>query len=165
LVKLDLPYAEQFVQTTVATLAELAEVIPPGVRVEHTGPGAVMTNTLTALTVKYSNPGPDQATSVVITDTLSPGLTYIEDSSGFTVTQPINGTVVWQVGNLMPYTQSSFVLTTSVAATLLAGAHVTSTVDIEGVTAWDDPGDNRGTWTGFVPSARLHLPVLFKDIP
>jgi uncharacterized repeat protein (TIGR01451 family) len=163
--KLDLPYAEEFVQTTVATLAELAEMIPPGVRVEHTGSGAVMTDTLTALTVKYSNPGPDSATGVVMTDTLSPGLTYIEDNSGLTVTQPVNGTVVWQVGDVMPYTQSSFVVTVSVAPTLSAGAHVTSTVDIEGVTTWDDPGDNRATWTSFVPSARLYLPVLFKDSP
>jgi len=163
--KLDLSYAEEFVQTTVATLAELAEVIPPGVRVEHTGPGAVMTDTLTALTVTYSNPSPGPATAVIITDTLSAGLTYVEDSSGFTVTQPVNGTIVWQVGDVMPYTQSSFVVTTSVAATLPAGARVTSTVDIVGVVAWDDPGDNRATWTGFVPSARLYLPALFKDSP
>jgi len=163
--KLDLPYAEEFVQTTVAMLAELAEIIPPGVRVEHTGSGAVMTDTLTALTVTYANPGPDPATGVVITDTLSAGLTYVEDSGGFTVTQPVSGTVVWQVGDVMSHTQSSFVVTASVAATLPAGAQVTSTVDITGVTAWDDPGDNRATWTGFVPSARLYLPALFKDSP
>lgn len=163
--KLDLPYAEEFVQTTVATLAELAEIIPPGVRVEHTGPGAVMTDTLTALMVTYSNPGPDPATGVVITDTLSPGLTYAEDSSEFTVTQPISGTIVWQVEDVAPYTRNSFVVTASVAATLPAGAHLTSTVDITGVVAWDNPGDNRATWTGFVPYTRVYLPLLFKDSP
>ena len=163
--KLDLPYAEEFVQTTVATLAELAEIIPPGVRVEHTGSGAVMTDTLTALTVTYSNLGPDPATGVVITDTLSAGLAYIHDSSEFTVTQPVSGTVVWQVGDVMSHTQSSFVVTASVAATLPAGAHVTSTVDITGVVAWDNPGDNRATWTSFVPYTRVYLPLLFKDSP
>jgi len=163
--KLELPYAEEFVQTMVATLAELAEIIPPGVKVEHTGSDAVMTDTLTALVVTYSNPGPDPATGVVITDTLSAGLTYVEDSSGFTVTQPVSGTVVWQVGDVMSHTQSSFVITASVAAALPAGAYVTSTVDITGVVAWDDPGDNRAMWTGFVPYARLYLPVLFKDSP
>lgn len=163
--KLDLPYARKSVQTTVATLAELAEMIPPGVRVEHTGPGAVMTNTLTALTVTYSNPGPDPATGVVITDTLSAGLTYVEDSSGFSVTQPSSGTVVWQTGDVMSHTQSSFVVTASVAATLPAGAHVTSTVEITGVVAWDDQGDNQATWTGFVPYARYYLPVIVKDSP
>jgi uncharacterized repeat protein (TIGR01451 family) len=163
--KLDLPYAEEFVQTTVATLAELAEIIPPGVRVEHTGSGAVMTDTLTALAVTYSNPGPDPATGVVITDILSPGLTYAEDSSEFTVTQPVSGTIVWQVEDVVPYTRNSFVVTASVAATLPAGAHVTSTVDITGVVAWDSPGDNRATWTGFVPYTRVYLPLLFKDSP
>ncbi len=163
--KLDLSYAEEFVQTTVATLAELAEIIPPGVKVEHTGSGAVMTNTLNTLVVTYSNPGPDPATSVVITDTLSAGMTYVEDSSGFTVTQPVSGTVVWQVGDVVSHTQSSFVITASVAAALPAGAYVTSTVDITGVVAWDDPVDNRAMWTGFVPYARLYLPMLFKDSP
>jgi uncharacterized repeat protein (TIGR01451 family) len=163
--KLDLLYAEEFVQTTVATLAELAEIVPPGVRVEHTGPGEVGAGTLTALTVTYSNPGPDPATGVVITDTLSPGLTYVEDSSEFTVTQPVSGTIVWQVEDVVPYTRSSFVVTASVAATLPAGAHVTSTMDITGVVAWDNPGDNRATWTGFVPYTRVYLPLLFKDSP
>jgi uncharacterized repeat protein (TIGR01451 family) len=163
--KLDLPYATKFVQTTVATLAELAEIMPPGVRVEHTGSGAVMTDTLTALTITYSNPDPDPATGVIIADTLSPGLTYIEDNSGFTATQPVSGTVVWQVGNVTSHTQSSFVVTASVAATLPAGAHVTSTVEITGVVAWDDPMDNQATWTGFVPYARFFFPVIFKDSP
>jgi uncharacterized repeat protein (TIGR01451 family) len=160
--KLDLPYAQKFVQTTVATLAELAEIIPPGVRVEHIGPDMVTTGTLTTLTVQYADPGPDPATGVVITDTLSPGLTYIEDSSGFTATQPVSGTVVWQVGNVMSYTRSPFVVTASVAATLPVGAYVTSTVDITGVTAWDDTGDNRATWTGVVPYPPLYFPVIFK---
>jgi uncharacterized repeat protein (TIGR01451 family) len=163
--KLDLSYAEEFVQTTVATLAELAEIISPGVRVEHTGPDAVRIGTLVALTVKYANPGPNPATGVVITDTLSAGLTYVEDSSEFTVTQPVSGTVVWQLGDVISYTQSSFVVTASVAATLPPGANVTSTVDVTGVTTWDDPGDNRATWTGSIPRAWLYLPLLFKDSP
>jgi uncharacterized repeat protein (TIGR01451 family) len=159
---LDLPYAAKFVQTTVATLAELAEIIPPGVRVEHIGSGAVMTDTLTALTITYANPGLDPATGVVITDTLSPGLTYVEDSNGFTMTQPVSGTVVWQVGDMMSHTQSSFVVTASVAAALPVGAHVTSTVEITGVVAWDNPADNQATWTGFVPYARYYFPIIFN---
>jgi uncharacterized repeat protein (TIGR01451 family) len=161
--KLDLDYATSFVQTTVATLGELAEMIPPGVSVEHAGSNAVMTDTLIALTVQYANPGPDPATGVVITDTLSPGLTYIEDSNGFTVTQPASGMILWQVGDVMPYTRSSFVVTASVAATLPAGAHLTSTVNITGITPWDDAGDNQATWTAFVARTRLYLPVTFRN--
>jgi uncharacterized repeat protein (TIGR01451 family) len=161
--KLDLPYAEKFTRATVATLAELAEIIPPGVGVEHTGPGAVMTDTLAALTVKYFNPGPDPATGVLMTDTLSAGLTYVGDSSGFAASQPVSGTVVWQVGDVLSYTQGSFVVTASVAATLPAGAHVTSTLDITGVVAWDDPADNRATWAAFVPEEVKYFPLIYKS--
>jgi uncharacterized repeat protein (TIGR01451 family) len=162
LAKLNLPYATKFVQATTATLAELAEIIPPGVRITHPGPGAVMTNTLTALTVEYANPGPDLAANVVITETLSPGLTYLEDNSSFAVTQPTSDTVVWQVGQVLSHTQSSFVVTVSVAANLPVGSHVTSTVETTGTIAWDDPADNQAVWTGFVASDQVYLPIVFK---
>jgi hypothetical protein len=160
--RLNLPYATKFVETTVATLAELAEIIPPGLSVEHTGPGAVMTNTLTSLMVGYANPGPNLATGVVITDTLSPGLTYLEDDSGFPVSQAEGGTIVWQVGDVNPHTRSSFVVTASVEATLTAGTYVTSSVEITGVTSWDELADNQATWTGYVPYL-FHLPTVIKD--
>jgi uncharacterized repeat protein (TIGR01451 family) len=162
--KLDLSYATKFVQTTVATLAELAEIIPPGVSVQHSGPGGVVTGTLTKLTVTYSDPGPDAASGVVMTETLSPGLTYIEDSSGFSMTQPVSGTIVWQVGDLMPHTRSSFVVSVWVASDLPVGTPVASTLDITGVTAWDEPGDNRATWSGSVAYPRLYLPLVLRHI-
>ncbi len=160
--KLDLSYATKFVQATVATLAELAEIIPPGVNVEHAGPATVMTGTLTALTVQYANPGPNQTTDVVITETLSPGLTYVVDDSGVPATQPDSGTVVWPVGGLAPYTRGSFAVTAAVQADLPVGTHMTSSVEITGLTSYDDPTDNRATWTGFVPYV-LHLPVVVKN--
>ena len=160
--KLNLPYATKFVQATVATLAELAEIIPPGVNVEHTGPATVMTGTLTALTVQYANPGPNQATDVVIIDTLSPGLTYVEDNSGVPAIQPDSGAIVWQVGDLAPYTRGSFVVTATVEAAVPVGAHLTSSVEITGLTSYDDPADNQAMWTGFVPYV-LHLPVVVKN--
>jgi len=161
--KLDLDYATEFVQTAVATLAELAEIIPPGVSVEHTGPSMVMSDTLATLTITYSNPGPNLATGVVMTDTLSAGLAYVGDNSALAVTQPASDTVVWQVGDLMPYSRSSFVVTVAVAAAAPAGSPVTSTVDITGTTTWDDPQDNRATWTGLVLHTRLFLPLLLKN--
>jgi uncharacterized repeat protein (TIGR01451 family) len=162
--KLDLSYATKFVQTTVATLAELAEIIPPGVSVEQSGPGGVVTSTLAKLTITYSDPGPDAASGVVMTETLSPGLTYVEDSSGFSMTQPASGTIVWQVGDLMPHTRSSFVVSAWVASDLPAGAVVSSTLDIRGVTAWDEPGDNRATWTSAVTYPKLYLPLVLRNI-
>jgi uncharacterized repeat protein (TIGR01451 family) len=160
--KLDLPYATKFVQTTVATLAELAEIMPPGVNVEYAGPTTVMTGTLTELTVQYANPGPNPATGVVVTGTLSPGLTYVEDNSGFIVTRPSSDKLVWQVGYVAPSSRGSFVITSAVEASLPAGALLSSTVEITGVTSWDDPRDNQATWTGFVPYL-LRLPVVLRN--
>jgi uncharacterized repeat protein (TIGR01451 family) len=160
--KLDLPYATKFVQTTVATLAELAEIMPPGVNVEYAGPTTVMTGTLTELTVQYANPGPNPATGVVVTGTLSPGLTYVEDNSGFIVTRPSSDKLVWQVGYVAPSSRGSFVITSAVEASLPAGALLSSTVEITGVTSWDDPRDNQATWTGFVPYL-LRLPAVLRN--
>jgi uncharacterized repeat protein (TIGR01451 family) len=160
--KLDLPYATRFVQATVATLAELADIIPPGVNIEHTGPTTVRTGALTSLVIQYANPGPNPATGVVITETLSPGLTYVEDNSGLPATQPEGGRIVWQVGDVAAYTRSSFVVTATVEAPLPVGTYLTSTVEITGLTSYDDPADNQAAWTGFVPYA-LHLPIVVKD--
>jgi uncharacterized repeat protein (TIGR01451 family) len=159
--KLDLAYATQFIQATVATLAELAEVIPPGVNVQHSGPATVTTDTPTVLVVQYANPGPNLATGVVITDTLSENLVYVDDDSGLPATQPDSSSIVWQVGQVAPYTLGSFVVTATVETTLPAGTWLTSTVEITGVTSWDDPADNRATWAGFVPYV-LHLPTVVK---
>ena len=167
LATLDLPYAKSFVQATVATISKLAEMVPPGLAVEHSGPGAVMTGTTTALTVAYSNASPDAATGVLITDTLGTGLTYVSDSSGLPIVSvPASGVVVWQVGGLGAFSpQRSFVITVSVAAGLPAGAHLTSTVRIGGQIAVDVPDDNQAQWSGFVASTRQYLPVLSKDAP
>ncbi len=160
--KLDLPYAVKFVQASVATLAELAEIIPPGLNVQHTGPDRVTIGTPVALSVQYANPGPDPATGVVITGTLSPGLIYVEDSSGFSITQPLSGTTVWQVGHVAAHSRGSFVLTASLQAGLPVGAQLTSTLVITGVTPWDDPADNRASWTGLAATQTQFLPILFK---
>jgi hypothetical protein len=98
----------------------------------------------------------------VITDTLSPGLTYVEDNSGYPVTQPDGGTIVWQIGDVAPYSRGSFVVTATVGAALPVGTYLTSTVEITGLTSYDDPADNQDTWTGFVQST-LHLPIVVKD--
>jgi uncharacterized repeat protein (TIGR01451 family) len=159
---LDLSYATKFVRATVATLADLAEVLPPGVRVTHSGPSTVMAGRPLTLTIQYGNPSPNPATGVVITDILISGLSYVGDNSGFTVTQPASSTVAWQVGDVAPYSRSTFVVTASAEAALPLGTQVTSTVEITGVIAGDDPTDNQATWIGFVPYTQF-LPVILKD--
>ena len=163
---LDLGYARSFVQATVATLAGFAELIPPGLGIDYVGRGELITGTVHSLTVKYFNAGPSAATSVRITDTLPSGLTYVSDNSGLSTTHPAPGVVVWQVGNLAAYSpQRSFVVNATVGSTLPAGALLSSTVEISGVTSVDDPVDNRARWTGLVPVEKLYLPLIFRDAP
>jgi uncharacterized repeat protein (TIGR01451 family) len=122
----------------------------------------VMPGRPTALVIQYANPSPDPAAGVVITDTLGPGLSYVEDNSGYPVTQPEGGMMVWQIGDVAPYSRGSFVVTATAGAALSVGTHLTSSVEITGLTSYDDPADNQATWTGFVPSM-LHLPIIVKD--
>jgi uncharacterized repeat protein (TIGR01451 family) len=160
--RLNLPYATQFVQATVATLAELAEIMPPGVNVQQAGRSLVAPGDLTTLSVQYANPGPDPAGGVVVTGTLSPGLAFVADTSGLPTARPAGDTIVWQVGDLGPYTRAAFVVTATVASTLPAGAHLTSTLEIAGLAPGDDPQDNQATWTGRVFFAH-YLPSVFKN--
>jgi uncharacterized repeat protein (TIGR01451 family) len=160
--RLDPAYAAKFVQATVATLAELADLIPPGVSVEHTGPEWIRPGRVTTLTLQYANPGSDPAAGVVISDALSPELIYLGDSGSFVVTQPASHILAWQVGELGPHARGSFVMTVAVETDAPAGAQLTSTVSITGVTAWDDPANNQSVWTGLVPYVH-YLPVVYRD--
>jgi hypothetical protein len=69
--------------------------------------------------------------------------------------------LVWQIGDVAPYSRGSFVVTATVEAASPVGTHLTSTVEITGVTLYDDAADNRDTWTAVVPSV-FHLPIVVK---
>lgn len=155
-----LPFAAEFVKGTVATLADLARIIPPGLRVKHWGPGVVMTDTQTTLAVEYANPGPDPVTDLVITDTLRAGLSYVGDDSGLPVSRPSPETVVWQVGVLPPHTRRVFAMTVEVDGSLPPRTPLSSTVVGTGIFVWDDPGDNQATWRGSVASDWQWLPLV-----
>lgn len=66
--------------------------------------------------ITLRNSGSLTATSVILTDTLPTYVTYVANSSGYTLTQPDAHTLVWQVGPLHPGAQQQFVLTTTVSA-------------------------------------------------
>jgi hypothetical protein len=164
--KLDLPYATHVVQASVATLAELAEIIPPGINVQQRGPASVTAGEMVTLGIGYTVPGPDAAAGVVLTATLGSGLQYVADNSDLPLTRPGDGVLVWSVGNLPAYSRQAFVYTTTVAATALPSTQLSSTVEIGGVTPWDDPSDDLSTWLGTVAGQgtdRSHyLPLLWR---
>lgn len=77
-------------------------------------------------TVTYNidvvNNGPDNATNVVVTDTLPEGLAYVSSTNGG-VWDPATRTITWTVGNLAP--EAHF--TATVVATVLAPGGITLT--------------------------------------
>ncbi|MFQ5576922.1 MAG: M20/M25/M40 family metallo-hydrolase [Anaerolineae bacterium] len=160
--KLDMGYARKFAQATVAGLAQLAGVIPPGLNIALTGPQTITAAEVISYSLYYGNPGPNPATGVVITATLSPYLTYLGDNGTLTVAHPAGNVVVWQANEAISYTQHTFVITASAAADLPAGASVTVSAEITGATPSDDPADNRAVWTVAAPGPRVYLPLIAK---
>jgi uncharacterized repeat protein (TIGR01451 family) len=90
-----------------------------------------------ALTV---DPGAQPASTVIVTDTLPAGLTYVSDNSGGTVT---GQTVVWNLGTL---TAQKVISLTAMAATN-ASDPLTNSVTASTTTIGDDPSNNTATTT------------------
>ncbi|MGD1994661.1 MAG: ABC transporter substrate-binding protein, partial [Anaerolineae bacterium] len=108
--------------------------------------------------IAFWNDGGAIASDVVITDTLE-GMTYITDSTGLTHT----GTgapgdpLVWQMGDLEPYSQGDLFILASVDAT--AGEQVTNTVQIETANPYDAGTEKESVWSDEVVPNDTHLRV------
>ncbi len=76
------------VTTTVIPLADLQAM--------KTGPSTVFAATNFSYTISVTNAGPSIATSMVVTDALPSGVTFVTASGGFTYT---NGVVTWPFAN------------------------------------------------------------------
>ncbi|MHB0858855.1 MAG: M20/M25/M40 family metallo-hydrolase [Anaerolineae bacterium] len=162
LAALNLPYATRLVQATVATVAHLAGIIPPGLRVEQSGPRTVASGQQFRLAIEYSNPGPDPATGVVLDASLGSDLIYEFDDSGLPAERTAEG-VRWSVGHLAPHARETFWLTLWCAPEY-TGADIRSTAAIAGSVAWDDVSDNQSTWTAAAAryAHALYLPALHR---
>ncbi|MHB1293681.1 MAG: M20/M25/M40 family metallo-hydrolase [Anaerolineae bacterium] len=156
---LNLPYATRMAQATLATVADLAGLIPPGMRVAQSGPQTLGVGQQILLTVQYSNPGPDAASDVALSGRFGSGLAYVSDTSGLAVEHTADG-VRWRVGDLAPYTRRTFQLTLQCGTG--GNVAVSSVVSISGNVAWDDASDNQGTWSASIaaPDHALYLPAV-----
>lgn len=109
-------------------------------------------------TVQYRNEGGLPAEDVVITDTLQ-GMTYITDTSGFSVTGSGSGPIVWYLGTVNPGDWIGF----DVFAGILVGegARVTNTIEITtsnpfNRSNWDE---RHAMWSGEVANNQTDLNV------
>jgi uncharacterized repeat protein (TIGR01451 family) len=87
-----------------------------------------------------SNAGPDNATSVVVTDTLPAGITYVSSTCGATAS---GQTVTWTIGALANGASASCDLTVNRAS--MTCSAVTNTATISGMPADPNPANNTGT--------------------
>ncbi len=167
LAMLDTSLARRFVQATVATLAEAAGIISPGVTVSLTGPASVSPGEGVQLRVMYGNATDAPATGVAVTATLGGGLRYQGDSGGGTLARPASRRLVWQAGTLAPYSHRTVVITASVAESVPLSSRVTATVRIGGAVPTDDPADNRADWSASTPPLprTFYLPLILQTAP
>jgi uncharacterized repeat protein (TIGR01451 family) len=141
--------------------ATVTAVAPPAIidleLVKDVAPAAVEVGEETTFTISVVNQGPDDATGVVVTDTLPDGLTYVSDD-GAGAYDAATGT--WTIGDLAvgASVQLSFVVTVDEAGTFTNVAEVTAAneEDIDSV-----PGDGEGDdWDDAVVVATVEPPAI-----
>ncbi len=113
-------------------------------------PAAVQVGDETVFTISVINQGPDDATGVVVTDTLPAGLTYVSDNAGGAYD---SATGVWTIGDLAVGASATmdFTVTVDAVGSFTNEAEVTAAneEDIDSV-----PGDGKGDdWDDAVVTA------------
>jgi len=108
--------------------------------------------------INYHNHGDKAASSVVITDELRGGMTYITDTSGISPT--INGNlIVWDLGSINGSVDSFFDIFVEVDPGLSPGDRITNVVEIATPDYETDYGNNTHEWWTEVMSNDTHLNV------
>jgi len=123
----------------------------PGLDLTKQGPPFATAGLTLTCRLLLSNTGSLTATSVVVTDVLPLGLSFVTQTSPFTFSQPTTRTLVWQVGDLPTSTLHLITLT------LRADASLSGTVT-NVATATEQTGRTEtSSWTApVVPYVRLY---------
>ncbi len=128
------------------------------VSIRKTGPLVAPPGGEITFTLSLSNSGELTATSVLVTDTLPPEVSYLGSSCPFSLTRPTSRTLVWKVGVLPP---GAGPVTISFAGRLtdaVAGP-ITNTVRIATDAMERDLDDNSAEWSSLVGD-----PAQFADL-
>jgi uncharacterized repeat protein (TIGR01451 family) len=94
-----------------------------------TAPTGVLTGGTFTYLLTAANAGPDPATGVVVTDTLSPSVTFVSASCGATAAA---GTVTWNVGALANGANATCTITVSMGAQCAVVDNVATITGVEG---------------------------------
>jgi uncharacterized repeat protein (TIGR01451 family) len=142
----------------------------PDLFVSKTGPVTATFEQIIAYTISWGNEGATAAPGVRLTDTLPAWVQYVSDDSGFALTQPSPGVLVWEVSPdpVLPGTGGAFELTVQVTVAQSTTATLVNKVQIGSSLPDGDPFDNEDQWsteivgTGFT---YLYLPMMLKGAP
>jgi uncharacterized repeat protein (TIGR01451 family) len=135
-----------------------------GIRVE--GPVAVGERSVINYTLAYSNAGGGEARSIVLTDTLPTGVTFVSDDSGFDRDEVAPGTYTWQVGQLSAGDGGSFTLLARLGTLGETGSEIVNTAMVGADTPDTAPGNNTSQWTTAVEARSfMYLPIVLKASP
>jgi uncharacterized repeat protein (TIGR01451 family) len=111
--------------------------------------------------ITYQNTGQDDATDVVVSDTLPPGVTIVsQDAPGATFQGGTSGTVSWNVGTLPANTSGTIQVVAKVSSAAQIGATLSNTVTISSSGIDPTPANNTETKTFKVGFRKLYLPLV-----
>lgn len=128
---------------------QVFEEIPTDIEVSKSGPSiAALGETLT-YTLVVSNTSTEDAASVVLTDTLPAGLSYVSDDIG-PHTNPSAGVYAWDLGDLPAGSSQSLHVTVEVDADAPTATPLTNQAEVGTATSELDEDDNAGQWTTIV---------------
>ena len=162
--KIDRAYFTQMVQGIIGAVTRLARPVGPDLRVVQQGPAVVRAGQVATFTLVYSNAGAESAAGVILTDTLSYGLTYDSDSSGAPRNFDAAGRVIWDLGEVDAGAGSTIILTTTVLSSLQDGLPVRSGATIAGGDLDADAADNVSAVEALAQAGwRTLMPLVLAD--
>jgi uncharacterized repeat protein (TIGR01451 family) len=143
----------------------LTEVMLPDPSVRLTGPEAALVGSIVTYTVTYSNAGTGEARGVGLTDELPAGVSYLSDDSRLALSQPAPGTLVWDVGTLLPGEGGSFSMVAQLGTVAETGLMPTSLLKMTSDTPDPVPANSSSQWPVAIRLFSHYLPVVLKVGP
>jgi uncharacterized repeat protein (TIGR01451 family) len=142
----------------------------PDLFVVKTGPATATFEQVITYTMSWGNEGTTAAPNVRLTDTLPAWVEYVSDSSGFALTQPSPGILVWEVSPdpVLPGGDGSFEVTVQVTVAQPTTATLVNRVRIGSDLPDGDPFDDEDQWSTEIVDAGfiyLYLPMVLKAAP
>ncbi|MBN1661366.1 MAG: DUF11 domain-containing protein [Anaerolineae bacterium] len=133
----------------------------PDLSVQKVGLPVIDRGALITYSISWANEAETRAPGVRITDTLPAGVDYVADDSGFFLTHPAPGVLVWQVAPdpILPGTAGSFVVTGQVSSTGDLSAVLLNRAAIGTAVGDGLPADNRARWYTTVLTPNLQIDV------